>query len=422
MATTDSPAPTEPGVAGPCARPQPVGVFPLPAGFLLIPGGEATAVTRRVLAAGMLPATWPPELAAFELAYQGKVAEAAERLVGDDPVTRYNRFVLRPPGEPVEDPAALRAALGGELGVLVDIVRFAVGELDEPPAFGGETGEIAALVCSAHAAHAMAAGWLGDAARLLVAGATAAAQPAPGLAAQLRSTAAGLRRDAEGPTPEVVADLSAALAALEHTDLAAGRAELHLTLGSVHHELAGGELAGLRTAAEHYLAALRLITIDTAPELFASAQVSLAAAYLAMPMNSASDQLRIGVAMQGLRTALSVYTRETHPEQWAATQLNLANALVNAPTSHRRDNLVEAVGRYQEVIATREGLDDPLAYARTLASQGNALAHLGAFPQATTVLHEARSIFEQSGDDDSASAVRGLLDEIARHRALSRST
>ncbi|MEX5632410.1 hypothetical protein [Parafrankia sp. FMc2] len=428
---TDNPAPAEtapgplgaPGPPGtPGTRPQPVGVFPLPAGFLLVPGGEETATVRRSLAAGMLPTAWPPELAAIELAYRGDVAGAAERLQGDDVVTRYNRFVLDPAGTPAQQLVALRADLGAELGVLVDVVRFATGERREPPAPGDATGEIAALVCSAQAAHAMAAGRIGDAGRALAQGIGAAAESAPGLAAQLMATAAGLRRDAEGPTFAVVTDLTTALAALASTDLAAGRAELHLTLGSVHHELAGDDLAGLRTAAENYLAALRLITIDTAPELFASAQVSLAAAYLAMPMNSASDQLRIGVAMQGLRTALTVYTRETHPSEWSSTQLNLANALVHAPSAHRRDNLVEAAGRYQEIIATRVGLDSPVSYARVLASQGNALAQLGALPQAAAVLQEACSIFENSGDDDSVAAVRAVLDEIARHRALTGST
>ncbi|EFC81925.1 hypothetical protein [Parafrankia sp. EUN1f] len=450
---TDLPAHTEPtepteaagsGAAVRCARPQPVGVFPLPAGFLLIPGGDETAAVRRSLAAGMLPTAWPPQLAAIELAYQGDLAGAAALLTGDDPVTRYNRFVLRPAGSaaPAEaeaeaataedEPLALRTALGDELGILVDVVRFAGGQRPVPPILTGESGEIAALVWSAHAAHATAAGRIGDAARMLGRAIAAAHKVAPGLAAQLMATTAGLRRDVEGPTSEVIADLAAALNTLEPTDLVAVRAELHLTLGSVHHELAGAgqasedqageDLAGLRTAAEHYLAALRLITIDTAPELFASAQVSLAAAYLAMPMNSASDQLRIGVAMQGLRTALTVYTRKTHPQQWASTQLNLANALVHAPSSHRRDNLVEAVGRYQEVIANKVGLADPPAYARVLTSQGNALARLGAFPQATALLHEARTIFENSGDDESAATVRHLLDEIARHRALISST
>ncbi|WP_261559955.1 hypothetical protein [Frankia tisae] len=398
------------------ARPQPVGVFPLPAGFLLVPGGDDTAELRRTLAAGNHPDAWPARLLALELAYRGDVADAAAQIDGDDPIDRYNRFVLRPAGPPVEDPAQLRQALGAELGILVDVVRFALGDLAEPPPLAGETGEIAALVHSAHAAHAMAAGRTGEAAAALGRAVAAAWEASPGLAAQLLSTAADLRHSVEGPTDDVLADLTTALAALDGTELVIARAELRLGLGAAYQQRAGTDPAALRTAVEHYLAALRLISVDSAPELFAAVQVNLAAAYLAMPMSQASDQLRIGVAIQGLRTALTVYTPQTHPDQWASTQLNLANALVYAPSAHQKDNLIEAAARYQQVIAARDRDTDPLGHARALANQGNALAHLGAYDQATAVLHEARSIFEESGADDAALAVRGVLDEITRRR------
>lgn len=397
------------------ARPQPVGVFPLPAGFLLVPGGDDTAELRRTLAAGRQPDAWPARLLALELAYRGDIVGAATQIDGDDPIDRYNRFVLRPGGPPLEDPAQLRQALGAELGILVDVVRFALGDLAEPPPLAAETGEIAALVHSAHAAHAMAAGRTGQAAALGLAVA-AAWDTSPVLAAQLLSTTADLRRSVEGPTDDVLADLTTALAALDATELVIARAELRLILGSAHQERAGGNPAALHTAVEHYLAALRLISVDSAPELFAAVQVNLATAYLAMPMSQASDQLRVGVAIQGLRTALAVYTPETHPKQWASTQLNLANALVYAPSAHQKDNLIEAAARYQQVIAARDRDTDPLGHARALANQGNALAHLGAYEQATAVLHEARSIFEEFEADDAVLAVRGVLDEIARWR------
>lgn len=70
-----------------------------------------------------------------------------------------------------------------------------------------------------------------------------------------------------------------------------------------------------------------------------------------MPMTEASDQLRLGVAVQSLRNALKVFTREDHPERWASTQLNLANSLIYTPSTHQADNLVEAVELYEGVIA-----------------------------------------------------------------------
>nr|WP_225438589.1 hypothetical protein [Candidatus Frankia nodulisporulans] len=251
---------------------------------------------------------WPPRLRALELAHRGELTAAADLLVGDDPIDRYNRFVLRPAGPPVEDPAALRAALGPEIGVLVDVVRFSNGALAEPPTLTDETGEIAALVHATLAAASMS----GDAPQRAVGQLNqaheAAAPVSPGLAAQLRSAAADLRHGLEGPTDAVLADLVAAGEALDATDLVLARAELRLSLGSAYQQRASEDAEGLRPAIEQYLAVLRLVTLDSAPEVFAAAQVNLATAYLAIPMTQTSDQLRIGVAIQGLRTALTVYT------------------------------------------------------------------------------------------------------------------
>ncbi|MBX6387627.1 MAG: hypothetical protein IRZ08_01265 [Frankia sp.] len=406
------------------SRPQPVGVFPLPAGFLLVPGGEETAPLRRALAAGRLPDRWPdgpPELAAIGHAYRGDVDAALALLTGDDPVSRYNRLVLG--GDPGELAGDLAAAFGDELGALVETARFTLGLRDDPPPLtGGLTGEIEALVCSAHATAAIAAGRPADALALLDRGAAAAREPAPGLAALIRAARAELRRQTDGPSPVVIAELEAALAALAPTDLAIGRAELHLGLGSAYQEQAAGagNPAALQAAARHYLSALRLVDAGSAPELYAAAQVNLATAYLAMPMSQASDQLRIGVAIQGLRAALRVYTPETHPARWASAQLNLAGALVYAPSAHRADNLAEAVERYAAVLAVRDRDTDPLGYARALAGQGNALAHLGDFTRARPVLHEAWTLFKEFDDHDGMTAVREVLDEIARQAALAR--
>ncbi|MCM3885190.1 hypothetical protein ND747_16255 [Frankia sp. R82] len=398
-------------------------MFPLPAGYLLVPGDDdASAAVRRDLAAGRLPSVWPPRLRALELAHRGEVAAAADLLVGDDPVERYNRFVLRPAGPPVEDPADLRAALGPEVGVLVDAVRFATGALAEPPELTGETDEIAALVHATLAAAAMAGGAPEQAVSHLGRAREAAAPVVPGLAAQLQSAAADLRHGLEGPTDAVLADLTAAGDALAATDLVLAQAELRLSLGSAYQERAREDPESLRPAIEQYLAVLRLVTLDSAPELFAAAQVNLATAYLAIPMTQASDQLRIGVAIGGLRTALTVYTPQTHPQRWASAQLNLANALVYAPSAHRRENLVEAAGRFSQVVAARDPQTDPIGYARALAGQGNALAHLGAVQPAVKALTDAEAAFTQAGSADEARVVRALLDELAQWAAEARST
>ncbi len=51
-------------------RPQPLGAFPLPLGYLLIPASPDTEEARLALLAGLLP-EWPAALRAHELALAG---------------------------------------------------------------------------------------------------------------------------------------------------------------------------------------------------------------------------------------------------------------------------------------------------------------------------------------------------------------
>jgi hypothetical protein len=48
------------------------------------------------------------------------------------------------------------------------------------------------------------------------------------------------------------------------------------------------------------------------------------------------------------------------------------------------------------------------------------LAHIGDFDQAKAKLYEARYLFEELDDHDSVRTVRGVLDEISRQQAISR--
>jgi tetratricopeptide (TPR) repeat protein len=220
---------------------------------------------------------------------------------------------------------------------------------------------------------------------------------------------------------EGVSRFEQALSALEEADdLRVARAEIHLNLAGLLHEQAV-EIPGLlNRAVPHYHSALQLVLREEAPLLWAAAHADLATAYLTMPMTEASSQLRLGVAAQSLRSALKVYTPEDFPEQWASVQLNLANSLVYTPSSHQVDNLIEAVELYEAVLQARDRDTDPLGRARVLANQGNTLAHLGDFDQAKAKLYDARYLFEELGDHDSVRTVRGVLDEIARQQALSR--
>ena len=407
---------TPPGRAP--ARPLPIGAFPLPFGYLLLPDDAPSRLVRDDLLAGRLPGRWPPSLRGYERALRGNFDGALAAFTGDDLISRFNRFVIDTGSQ---EPGRLREDLGSPLGVLVDLVLYATGRTASPPDAAGLDGELAALVLAAQASAAAERGEPAVAIELL-ARATGQAQPVyPALAGVLRGAAADIHLRA-GNTEQAIVSLLAGIALLTGTDLGTGRAELHLQLGACYHEQAGERRDRLAKAVYHYHCALQSVTVEQAPEVFAAAHANLAAAYLTMPMAEASDQLRLGVAVASLRAALTVYRQESHPVQWASAQLNLANTLVYAPSAHQADNLVEAVELYEAVLAARDRDHDPLGYARVLANQGNALAHLGMFEHARGKLVEARSIFEEFAQYEAVTSVRAVLDEMARQTTLARTS
>ena len=401
-------------------RPLPLGAFPLPFGFLLLPPGAETEPVRQGLLAGLLPRQWPAALRGHEAALAGDLDAARTAFSEADPVSRFNLFVIDPDAV---DAVALRADLGTPLGVLVDLVEFATGRSDAAPDPAGHGEEIKALLLAAAAVQsASSPQGLREA--------VAAASPvSPALAGVLHGALAQACKEAGDPAG-AVASLQAGIALLASTDLTIARAEQHLELAATYHELAGTAAATgtspmmapgmLGQAVQHYLSALQEVDAAAAPEVWAAAHAGLAVAYLTMPMTQAGDQLRLGVAVGSLRAALTVYTPQSHPAQWSSAQLNLANALVYAPSKHKGDNLTEAVELYEAVLGARVRTSDPIGYARALANQGNALAHLGMFDQARAKLAEARYLFEESQDWSAAATVRTLLDDLARQQKLTR--
>ena len=383
---------TNPDPAVLAVRPQPLGAFPLPLGYMLIPASSDTEEARMALLAGRLP-QWPAALRAHELALAGDRDDALAQLSGTDPITRYNRFVMDPDAE---DPAELRSALG-EFGVLVDVVLFALGRSDTPPDVGAATGELAAVALSTQASKALDDGDVAGAVAILDRAADYAGESSAPLRGVLLGAGGSVAAHAD--PGEGVARFEQALRTLEGAeDLRVARAELHLNVAGLLHEQAVENPGLLNRAVPHYHSALQLVLREEAPLLWAAAHADLATAYLTMPMTEASSQLRLGVAAQSLRSALKVYTREDYPEQWASVQLNLANSLVYTPSSHQADNLVEAVELYEAVLQARDRDTDPLGRARVLANQGNVLAHIGDFDQAKAKLYEARYLFEELDD------------------------
>lgn len=394
-------------------RPQPVGVLPLPAGYLLV--GEVPAEVEPVvdeLRHGRVPLEWPAELEVLRRALAGDVAGAVDVLDGHGDVARVNRFVL------TGHPEALDACadLEGDLGAHVRLVAYSLGLVDTPPSADGLDGEFAALAHAANAAAASEHHRHDEAVAALEAAVAAARAAGPALTGTLLGALGEARARAGGPVHELLGTYEEAIGLLTDTDLRLGLAELHVAAGMVLQEVAGTAREPLGAAVRHYQSALRLLDPRAAPELYATAHANLGTAYLTMPMVEAGDQLRVGIAVRSLRKALEVLDADRQPELWSSAQLNLANALVYMPSAVQGDNLVEAVERYDEVLAVRDRDIDPEGFARVAANLGNALAHLGIFDQAKGRLHEARAIFEELGDLESVATVRSVLDEIAKER------
>lgn len=394
-------------------QPQPLGIYPLPAGYLVLPPSAATATILPQLLRGELPTEWPPSLQFYAQALSGDVEAALAALpVDDSPITAYNRFVLQGDAQTYAD---LRPQVNGELAVLLDVVAYTLGYIATPPDDHALIGMEGVVLAAALAAQATAHLEQHNPAAALpcLEQAIAVVRPlSPLLTGQLLGALADADTQSQGVTPQNLQRYQEAIRLLAPAALAEARAELWLNLGIQYQELAQGRRSALLEAVKCYQEALRILTLARQPEAYALAQSNLALAYLAMPLQEASDQLRMAIAVQALREALKVYTREQYPEQWASAQLNLANALQYLPSSHPQENLIEAVELYEQILDVRSRETEPLGYARLLANQGNALAHLGIFVHAKPKLQEAVRIFTAYADTDAAMSLRALLSQI----------
>lgn len=386
-------------------RPQPVGVFPLPAGLLLLPptdrGEAAIDALLRGDRAAVLPDTWR----FYQYALDGEMDAARTALAGDaTPLGSYNRFVLHPDPDQYGE---IGTTIDGPLAILLNLAAYTAGIVDTPPDAQHLNAELRALVLMVQAAHRIEQNAPESAIHFLEQAVDAARPASPLFAAQLLGQLAALE-------PERAILHYREAIRLAHGCLLPGiLAELWLNLGMSCQEQANGQRGLLLEAVKAYQSALHCgLAVDHHPELFAIAQNNLGLAYLSMPLIEASDQLRMAVAVQSFREALKVYGKETHTEMWASVQLNLANALQYLPSSHPQENLIQAVEIYDELAAFRNKALDPLGYARLLANQANALAHLGIFGPALERVSEAYKLFHWHGEPDLAASSLELVGQI----------
>jgi tetratricopeptide (TPR) repeat protein len=395
-------------------HPQPLGVFPFPAGLLLLPATNAPGAddARDALLRGALPAAWPAEWQFYADAIDGRIDDACAALTGDaSTIAAYNRYVL------TGDEAGRRVALSDGDDVvqrLTQLAMFVQGASDVLPVADGLPDNVRATILLAAAAHDMEVEQYDAAAAHLTDGISATRSSSPLVAAQLLAQLAQLQPSLDsGSVAVALTSWREAIRLAGTTPLPHLCGDLRVGLALTLHEAAGERRNMLVEAVTLYQEALHNgITLDDTPETYALVQNNIGLAYLTMPMTEAGDKLRHAVAVQAFREALKVYTPETHAESWASTMLNMANAFQHMPTSHPEENLVQAVETYEQLLAVRNKAIDPLGYARLLANQANALAHLGMFQPATEKFTEAHKLLHWHGDPGSAAVILEQLERI----------
>ncbi|MHB1509698.1 MAG: hypothetical protein ACYCST_05020 [Acidimicrobiales bacterium] len=402
---------------GPCStlrRPQPLGLFDGPAGLLLIGSGDGADGLLHSLSRGAVPSAWPAVAQGFAAATTGDTDTALARL-GDDRESTIDRLVLAPTAVTLD---AATDAAGGDpsLRVVVAAAAYASGLCDTPPSPEGVDGEFLVLALTVRAARALEFKDSRGALRLLREAIPHAAAVGPALHARVIGMLAEHVHHSQGANQAALDLYDEAIALLEPTGLAELRAGMHLERGLVAHQLADGQRHRLVEAVRSYQSALMVLGEEQHPEAFALANMNVAVATLAMPMTQVSDQVRLGVAVQSLRAALRVYRPDSHPYEWSSSQMNLANALQYLPSKHREQNLQESVELYEEVLGFRSQCGDPGGYARVLANQANALAHLAVFDHAVAKYREARELFEGIGDGEAVEETEQQLEETEQQR------
>jgi hypothetical protein len=188
---------TEARVTGtPLSRPQPVGILPVPAGLLVLPGEMSDDLVRECVGEETgLPDSW--SFYCHARASEWALALEALRKL-DGPVAEYNRFVLDPSQKRLDN---LRTTLRGELRILLDVAAFNFGLMDDVADAAALDGELRALALMTEAAAAMERAAHADALGLLDRAVGEARAASPLFAAQLLGQMASLYKMQPEPGP-----------------------------------------------------------------------------------------------------------------------------------------------------------------------------------------------------------------------------
>lgn len=397
-----------PASAKPSLPVQPLGIFPLPQGFLLYPDVPEAQSVRESLLAGKIPSDFGP-LAGHEAAFRGDLQGACEvfarpgALGHRDPLDAYNLWLLDPQSASWETIAKELKPYGFE--GLVELVAFLTGEVPDLSRLSdaNTSGVVAALIRAADIA-LDEGDPVAQAARLVAA--ADVSEESPVLAGLFLAEAASLDPNVEHATR--------ALELLDGSDLVEARAEAYLGRSLAYH-LRGD----IHSAMADARCGLGIVDQEANPYLAGRLLAQLGTALLTTVAGSTDESgaLRYATAIAQLRQALSFIPEGT--DAWTTACVNLANALVYAPSGEPRSLLIEAVDLYEKVVRARTQMGDTSGIARARANQGTALGHLGLWGDAQACLEEAQSIFAHAGDE---AGLKVTAQALANLEALHRSS
>ncbi len=374
--------------------PQPVGIFPFPFDFLILPywnGWKEYVDSILILKFEKLPPEW--EILSAVKDGNWELAFACLSNIQEEDVKNYNLSLLTGHKQVLRDDV---------LSYMLDILfsdDFDIRDLGRD--------DLNALVLWRRAQVLEKKGKIEDALLLLDSAIKLIKNSSPLFSANLLLKKAKLLMEHRGINYATVALLEELIERLSQTGADFLKADLHFNLGNAY-----SSMGNLPKAVKHYWEALNFFTLDRDPYMYALINNNMGLAYLSTGVSDIEDQVRLAYGVQCLKNALKVFTKEKYPKEWASTTMNYANALQYLPTANPSKNLLQAIELYREVLNYRREVKDEIGYARTLANMGNALAHLGKLSEAKEHLTEAFGIFNKYGMEEEMTGIREILEEI----------
>ena len=132
-----------------------------------------------------------------------------------------------------------------------------------------------------------------------------------------------------------------------------------------------------RGAIDSFQDALKVFTLQEAPEVYADVHQYLGVIYAEIPDEPQKRSIWAGVSAAAFQQALSVFTKEQYPYEYAAVCTHFANALNLYPEAVHSDNRQKAIAYYEEALSVRTAEEWPLERAMTLLNYVETAWHLG---------------------------------------------